>query len=402
MAAAEATRRLRIGIITDGLMERGCGGEVRIANGGVGVYIYQLIKHLLQADAVNEYFLIRFGAGTLDIYRHPRARCVFLPASRLSRTLGLADFPYPGIVRRLGLDLLHYPNQFGGAFLPRRIKRVATLHDLTPLLFAHLHPRRRVLGFRLLARAALRRCDRIIVYSANTRRDLLSANMAAGDAIVTIPLGVDAAFRPGIATDDFVRRYQLPHRFVLTVGVLEPRKNHIVLLHALRHLHDRGEKLTLVVIGREGWRWSNPLTQPQFRSLAPWVRIIADVPDAELAEFYNRAAVFAYPSLYEGFGLPVLEAMACGTPVVCSSASALPEAGGDAALYADPHDAVELAAQLTRVLTDGALRQRMVEAGLRRARQFSWRRTAQQTIALYQSVCGVVPAAVPVTSGEGC
>src|SRR5579871_1814999 len=130
--------RLRIGIITDGLMERRIGGEVRIANGGVGVYIYQLIKHLFEVDGVNEYFLIRFGAGELDVYRHPRARSVFLRSTRISRTLGAADAPYAVLARKYGLDLLHYPNQFGGAFLPRHIKRVATLHDLTPLLFPQL------------------------------------------------------------------------------------------------------------------------------------------------------------------------------------------------------------------------------------------------------------------------
>jgi glycosyltransferase involved in cell wall biosynthesis len=400
MGAARAARPLRIGIITDGLMERVSGREVRIANGGVGVYIYQLIKHLFEADPVNEYFLIRFGAGRLDIYRNPRANNVFLPASKVSRTLGLADIPYTSLARRLELDLLHYPNQFGGAFLPRRIKRVATLHDLTPLLFPHLHPWRRVLGFRLLARASLRRCDRIIVYSDNTRRDLVSRAMAPQTAIVNIALGVNPGLRPGIATDGFVRRYQLPSQFILTVGVLEPRKNHIILFEALRHLRERGERIGLVVIGREGWRWTNPLARPEFQSLAPSVRIIADVPDADLAEFYNRAAVFAYPSLYEGFGLPILEAMACGTPVVCSSASALPEAGGDAASYADPHDAMAFAAHISRALNDSALRQRMVEAGLRRAHQFSWRRTAEETIAVYQNVCGAPSAAASVANLE--
>jgi len=182
--------------------------------------------------------------------------------------------------------------------------------------------------------------------------------------------------------------------------VLEPRKNHIILFEALRYLRERGESVDLVVIGREGWHWTSPLTRPEFQSLTPWVKIIADVPDADLVEFYNRAAVFAYPSWYEGFGLPVLEAMACGTPVVCSSASALPEAGGDAALYADPHDSAAFAAQLSQVLADGALRRRMVDAGIRWARQFSWRRTAEETIAVYQSVCGAPTASAPVASLE--
>jgi glycosyltransferase involved in cell wall biosynthesis len=390
MAALEA-RPLRIGIITDGLQERMVDGEVRIANGGVGVYIYQLIRHLSLTDPVNHYFLIRFGAGALDIYHDTRIRSVFLHPSRRNRMLGMLDFPYAGLARRLELDLLHYPNQFGGAFLPRSVKRVATLHDLTPLLFPRMHPRRRVLGYRLLARYSLRRCDRVIVYSANTRHDLLQRGMAANDTIIDIPLGVSPAFKSGVKTAAFEQRYPAPRPFILTVGVLEPRKNHALLFEVLRRLRAMGEEVDLVVIGRDGWRWKSPLERPEFKALAPWVRILADVPDHDLVEFYNRAALFAYPSLYEGFGLPILEAMACGTPVVSSSASSMPEVGGDAALFADPRNAEAFTGQVSRVLRDGALRRRMAEAGLRRARQFSWRRTAVETLAVYQNVCGVAP-----------
>ncbi len=401
MAAALATRPLRIGIITDGLQERVVDGEVRIANGGVGVYIYQLIRHLLLIDPVNQYYLIRFGAGLLDIYGDLRGHNVFLRTSRPHRLLGMLDLPYAGLVRDLGLDLVHYPNQFGGAFLPHSVKRVATLHDLTPLLFPQLHPRSRVLGYRMLARYSLRRCDRVIVYSATTRRDLLSRGMAAQGAIVNIPLGVNPVFKPGIATGEFTRRYQLPRPFILTVGVLEPRKNHVLLFEVLRRLRERGEQLDLVIIGRPGWRWRNPLEQPQFKLLRPWVRILEDVPDTDLVEFYNRAAVFAYPSLYEGFGLPILEAMACGAPVVSATGSSLPEVAGDAALFADPRDAEGFTAQVARVLRDPVLRAQMVEAGLRRAREFSWLRTAEQTLAVYRSVCGLATAAVRNRNGAG-
>jgi glycosyltransferase involved in cell wall biosynthesis len=337
----------------------------------------------------------------LDIYGDSRGRNVFLRASRPHRLLGMLDVPYAGLVRDLGLDLVHYPNQFGGAFLPRIVKRVATLHDLTPILFPQLHPRSRVLGYRMLARYSLRRCDRVIVYSANTRRDLLNRGLAAQGAIVNIPLGVNPAFKPVTTTGAFARRYQLTRPFILTVGVLEPRKNHVLLFEVLRRMRERCEQVDLIIIGRPGWRWRNPLEQPQFKLLRPWVRILEDVPDADLVEFYNRAAVFAYPSLYEGFGLPILEAMACGAPVVSATGSSLPEVAGDAALYADPRDAEGFAAQVARVLRDPALRAQMVEAGLRRAREFSWRRTAEQTLAVYRNVCGVAPAAVWNRNGAG-
>jgi glycosyltransferase involved in cell wall biosynthesis len=402
MAPTRTAAPLRIGIVTDGLQERTVDGEVRIANGGVGVYIYQLIKHLLLIDPVNQYFLIRFGPGMLDVYRHGRVRGVFLRPSKANRTLGLFDLPYLGLVRQLKLDLMHYPNQFGGAFLPAAVKRVATLHDLTPLLFPGLHPLPRVLGYRLLARRSLRRCERVIVYSANTRRDLLDHRMAAPGAIVNIPLGVNPAFKPGLATETFRRRYQIERPFILTVGVLEPRKNHVLLFEVLRRLRESGDQIDLIIVGRDGWRWKNPLDRPEFSALKPWVRILADLPDADLAEFYNHAAVFAYPSLYEGFGLPILEAMACGAPVVSSGASSLPEVGGDAALYADPMDADGFTAQVGRVLHDPELRTRMIEEGLRRARQFSWRRAAQETLAVYHEVCATAPVSHRNLNGSGC
>ncbi len=227
--------------------------------------------------------------------------------------------------------------------------------------------------------------------------------MAAPGAIVNIPLGVNPAFKPGLATDQPLRAAISSSRpFILTVGVLEPRKNHVLLFEVLRRLRESGEQIDLVIIGRPGWRWRNPLERPQFKPLRPWVRIIEDVPDADLVEFYNRAAVFAYPSLYEGFGLPILEAMACGAPVVSATGVVAAGSGRRRGFVCRPHDAEGFAAQVARVLHDPALRAQMVEAGLRRAREFSWRRTAEQTLAVYRSVCGVAPARSGTATARGC
>src|SRR5208337_2092341 len=133
---------------------------------------------------------------------------------------------------------------------------------------------------------------------------------------------------------EFAARYQISRPFILTVGVLEPRKNQVMLLDVLRELRKEGHDLELIIIGRPGWRWTNPLTLEKYQDLRPWVRILADIPDPDLIEFYNRAELFVYPSFYEGFGLPILEAMACGTPVIASNASSMPEVGGPAALFA--------------------------------------------------------------------
>ena len=374
---------LRIGIVTDGLVERVSGGTVHIRNGGVGVYIYNLVKHLQLIDPINEYYLIRRGNGGLDIYHGERTHCLFLPPT--ARTaFGITTWQ---ALRRLDLDVVHYPNQFGGTFLPSRLRRVVTLHDLTPVIFPAFHPWQRVWGFRLLLRPALRRAQHVIVDSAHTRADLVRRDLVPAHKVTVVPLGATQNAARGVRTPSFQQRYDIPARYVLTVGVLEPRKNHSVLIAALRRLHDAGEQIGLVIVGREGWRWTDPLLQADAR-LRSWVRIYRDVPDADLAEFYSRAEVFAYPSLYEGFGLPVLEAMAYGTPVVASRASSLPEVAGPAALLADPTDAGEFADQLLALLRTPALRSRLVAAGLERVQQFSWQQTAQQTLAVYHSVCG--------------
>lgn len=386
MTGVIVSRPLKIGIATDALYERVVDGEVRIANGGVGVYVHQLVSHLLAIDPVNEYFLFRVGEGLLDIYRHPRAHNVFLRATKLNRAGSMLGHVYSRPARELGLDLMHFPNMFGGGALPMPIKQVATVQDLTPLIVPSTHPMSRVITYRMMTRRALRNCDRVIVPSTATGRDLAARGLTPAERIVRIPLGINPLMKRTHHTPEFAARNEIVRSFILTVGVLEPRKNHTLLLEALRDLRKQGHDLELIIIGRPGWRWIDPLTTEKYRDLRPWVRILADIPDPDLVEFYNRAELFMYPSLYEGFGLPILEAMACGAPVISSAVSSMPEVAGEAALFADPQDARTFTTQALRLLRDPALRKAMVEAGIERARTFSWRSTAEATLALYEDV----------------
>ena len=156
------SRPLRIGIATDALRERMVDGEARIANGGVGVYIYQLVKHLLTVDTVNEYFLMRPGKGLLDIYRHPRVRTVFLPDTKFHRAAALLGSVYARPARESRLDLMHFPNMFGGGSLSASVKQVATVHDLTPLIMPASHPVTRVIASRMAIGTAMRRSHRLL------------------------------------------------------------------------------------------------------------------------------------------------------------------------------------------------------------------------------------------------
>ena len=388
-------RPLRIGISTDGLLEREVDGRVQIANGGVGVYIENLVRNLLAVDATNEYFLIRWDGGHLDIYRDQRLRPVFVPATRFGGPGRWFDWQHRSVATELGLDLFHYPNQFGGILLPASVRRVVTLHDITPLLYPSFHPWRRVAGYRLLLRRALRAADAVIVDSSSAAHDLVARGMADAGRISVIPLGVNERFRPVTSTVALTERYDLPDTFLLTVGVFEPRKNHTLLFEVLSRLHTRGLRIGLVIVGRDGWGWRSPLDDPQLAPLRPWVRIYRNVPDADLPELYCRAAAFVYPSLYEGFGLPILEAMACGTPVVTSNVSSMPEVAGSAALLADPHSVEDFADCLESLLRDAALRGRLAAAGRLRAAAYTWRRTAEQTLAVYERVCAGTHAGTP-------
>ena len=387
-ARQDAARPLRIGILTDGLVEREGAGGVEIGNGGVGVYVHQLVTALRRVDPVNTYVTIRLGPGRLDLFTAGGGRDhVTLPGSLAHRLAAWVDVPFARVARAARLDLIHFPNQFGGAFLGRATRRVVTLHDITPLLFPEQHPPRRVLGYKLLLRRALGRADHVIVDATHTADDLVSRRLVERGRVSVIPLAADERFTAAGGDDDVAARYRLPERFILTVGVLEPRKNHARLVAALARLHAGGDAEHLVIVGREGWRWRDPLDDPALAHLRPYVHVLRHVPDADLPGLYRRAAVFAYPSLYEGFGLPLVEAMACGTPAVVSRAASLPEVAGEAALLVDPHDVDGLAAALRSILHDAALAQRLRDAGLRRSRELTWQRTAQATRAVYERVC---------------
>ena len=377
---------LRIGILTDGLEERTSASGVEIANGGVGVYIYNLIRELQRIEGGPELVLVRFGNGALDVYAGPRTESVGLRSSRWNRYARWIDLPYLGLARRLGLDLLHYPNQFGGYALPQAMRRVVTLHDLTPFILPDHHPWRTVVGYRLLLERSLRKADHVIVDSEATRKEVLERALVPAERVSAIALGADVAFSPAAADPSLTARYALPARYVLCVGVLEPRKNHGVLVDAVARLHAMGEAVGLVIAGRDGWGWQSPLDEPRFAELRPHVRVLRNVPDRELNALYAGAAAFAYPSLHEGFGLPVVEAMASGVPVVTSRTSSLPEVAGGAALLVDPTDPKDLAARLCEVLRDPALRTRLIASGLAHAQQLSWRRTAERTLEVYERV----------------
>jgi glycosyltransferase involved in cell wall biosynthesis len=292
-----------------------------------------------------------------------------------------------------GADLFHALDHL----LPylTRTPSVFTLYDLTYRVQPATHNILNRLYLTLLMPTFLRRAGAVIAISESTRRDVLRAYRLDPARVTVVYGGVDPSFCPTPPAAQAVLRqkYALPDRFILSVGTIEPRKNLTALLDAYHTLCQSDPELGLVIAGRRGWRSAGFFERLRALGLAAEVRLLGPVPDADLPALYSAAAVFAYPSLYEGFGLPPLEALACGTPVIASNTSSLPEVVGDAGLLVAPHDVARLAACIKTVLADTALRAEMRARGLMQARRFTWEATARATLQVYQGVLGygVVP-----------
>jgi glycosyltransferase involved in cell wall biosynthesis len=317
----------------------------------------------------------------------PAVACTVLapeacPGWRLRRRMLWEQVELPWHARRLGADVLHVPAGPGPLWHPMPL--VMTVHDLAPLRCPELlpHARSRWYWGRWVLLTA-RRAHAVIVPSEATRADLVGAGVSA-ERVAVIPLAAaleTAASPPDGADRAVMARYALPRRYLLYVGTIDRRKDYRSLLGALEHLD---ADLGLVVAGTLIAGRTDFEARLADAGLSRRVRVLGYVPEADLGALYRGAEALVYPSWYEGFGLPVLEAMACGTPVITYRATALPEVAGDAALLVDPPWSAErLAAAIRRVLEDDALRTTLRARGRARAAAFDWGRTARLTAEVY-------------------
>jgi glycosyltransferase involved in cell wall biosynthesis len=296
----------------------------------------------------------------------------------------------PGLLRRLACDLYHSP-YYLMPYWPR-VPTVVTVYDLIPLLFPQVVSARARFLFRWATRFALRAATRIIVISEATRRDLRKYYDLPPEKVAAIPLAADPGFRPRSSAqiEELRREYALPEDYALYLGSNKPHKNLERLVEAWHQIVQSGAAPTpragpsLVIAGTWDARYPECKQLVQALGLDDRVRFFGPVPEEDLPALYSAATLFVFPSLYEGFGLPVLEAMACGIPVVCSKTSSLPEIAGQAALTFDPLDTAGMAAQIETAFYDEARREDMRGRGLERASEFSWAETARRTLDIYR------------------
>lgn len=293
----------------------------------------------------------------------------------------------PRLGARAGIDLLH---SLGSTAPVRgRFVRVVTVHDLIYARFPDAHAGIRDRGMRVLVPGGARRSHRVIADSQSTRADLIELVGLPGEQIDVVPLGLGAARRAQPVPERELReQFGLEHReLILTLSAKRPHKNLRALLDALAEI-DASTRPVLVLPGYPTAHEAELREYASVRGLEDHVRFLAWVSAEQLEGLWTLARAFIYPSLYEGFGLPVLEAMARGVPVACSNTSSLPEVAGEAALLFDPHRPAQIAAATRRLLTDAGLRERLGELGRQRASQFTWERSARQTLDSYARALG--------------
>jgi glycosyltransferase involved in cell wall biosynthesis len=357
---------------------------------GINRYIHNLLTHLPLVDPDNRYTAFlgdrRFTSSGLAL------KFSRLPTYKPVVRIFWEQVVQPFALKKEGVDLLH-----ALAFVTPLLSpcpSVVTIYDLSFLLYPESFKRSKRFYLSLFTRLSAKRARHIIAISESTKRDVVRLLGVSSEKVEVVYCGIEEAFRP-LPQDQvaaFRSKRGLPERFVLFVGTIEPRKNVTSLIEAFADLRFAICDLRLVIGGAKGWFYEDVFARMEELGLEGEVMFPGYIPAGELPLWYNAAELFVYPSLYEGFGLPPLEAMACGTPVVASNTSALPEVVGEAGLTVDPSDVEGLAEAMRRVLGDEALRQEMRERGLRRAQGFSWTKTAQETVQVYRRTmeCGDV------------
>jgi glycosyltransferase involved in cell wall biosynthesis len=367
--------------------------------GGMEVAARELIPALVEAapDVRFTAFINREAAAAKDGPWGELLPAVTVPVNACSRVqwvLGEQTL-LPRLAARHGVELVHSLASTAPAW--GRFRRVVTVHDLIYAHYPEAHAGIRDRGMRLLVPLAVRRSDRVIAISQSTRHDLVELLGTPAEKIDVVPQGLrlpggspagQGARQAAPPAEQTRARYALGERRVLlSLSAKRPHKNLLALIGALARVPAERRPL-LVLPGYPTWHEAELREQARALGVDQDVRFPGWLPAEEVEGLWVVADAFVYPSLYEGFGLPVLEAMARGVPVACSNASSLPEVAGEAALLFDPHDERALASALERLLSDPAEAERLRALGLERARQFSWERTAQLTLESYRRALG--------------
>ena len=366
---------MKIGIFSDALASR---------HTGIGNYTWQIVSALEKKSDEHQIVLINSRANpetSLEQLTIPNPFPIFKMFSW---------YPYAmHILNGHEFDIIHNPSQVATYIRPKNTY-VVTVHDLSPIVCPAGHVMSTRLDFSLLFPRTCKYSAQIIADSISTKNDLVRYFHIDPGKVRVVYLAADRDYRvlSALELDEARKLGWIPEKFILTVGTLEPRKNIPNLLIAYHHLLEAGFPHKLVIVGKKGWKYQKIFDLLDKLGLTGMVVFMEGLSVARLCELYNLADLFVYPSLYEGFGFPPLEAMSSGCPVITSDVSSLPEVVGDAGITINPHDTKNLSDQLMKVLTDENLRNEMRTRGIGQAGKFSWDTCISETLKVYEEALG--------------
>lgn len=360
------------------------------AKTGIGNYMHNLLKALAKVDTTNSYKIFTAAQGeTQDSFASNQQQiAVNLPSTGSWARILWEQTMLPQQMKPHQIDIMHFAD-YALPVLSKTRPWIISVHDLAYRIYPETFSRGKLWTKLALVKPSLHKAGKIITGSENTKQDIIKFYGISPERIAVTTYGVDLdRFYPlsGTEVQTGLERYGLEPGYILFIGTLEPRKNIISVIRAYHHLRNNGCKQKLVIGGGTGWLYSDIFKLVEELKLVEEIIFTGYLPDEDLALLYNGAGVFVYPSLYEGFGLPPLEAMACGTPVVTSNVSSLPEVVGDAGLMVPPLESKAIAEAIGSVLANQQLADQLREKGIQRAQNFSWEKTARQTLAVYQEV----------------
>jgi glycosyltransferase involved in cell wall biosynthesis len=360
---------------------------------GIGGYVRNLVAAMLARDTSNQYTLLTSGRSTKERpfpdAENARGRNLLIPDRYLNILWYRWKVPFPATFFSGPTDIYHGLD-FVLPPLGKKVRKVVTIHDLAFLE----HPEHAVPSLaaylRKVVPEAVETADVVATVSHEVSRTLIEHFQTPHEKLVVIPPGVGKSFHritDSIILDATRHKFGLKSPLVLAVGTLEPRKNHIGLIKAFYQAQKKKNgPAMLAIVGGQGWLYEETTRVIHELKLDKKVRFLGRVSDLELVTLYSIADIFAFPSFFEGFGIPPLEAMACGTPVITSNTSSLPEFASNAALLVDPHSIDEIAQAITLLLEDEQLRTKLREQGYQRAKQYTWEVSAQKMLHVYQQI----------------
>lgn len=342
---------------------------------------YELLVELARLDKKNNYVIYLPQKPAPDMPKEAENwRYEIIPSVKLWTIFGLTR----RLLMQAKLDVFFSPTHYGPIYTP--CPEVIAVLDVSYKYFPELFKKKDLYQLALWGKYSIKKSAKILTISNSSKRDIIKEYGVNERKVAVINLGVKEGAKSDMKAEELLKKYGVDKPYLLFVGTLQPRKNVKKLIEAYANLKKDNKDLSLVIIGRRGWMYDKIIRAPKDFGVEGDVKFLDSVTDEELPAFYENALIFVLPSLYEGFGLPILEAMKHGCPVATSNISSLPEAGGGAAIYFDPYDAADIAQKIKKVIENDKLRAEMIKKGHLQAKKFSWEKAARQVIDVFEEV----------------